>query len=1145
MKMNNMKRINRLLFVILLLITSVSAAAQQVQIDVKFLSATGENTEYFDIPVQSTDGTWHAIEKINTEIILSVLDSKYKLVEYSLVLKRGSQTEGSWSTQTDAKIEAKGLDKSGNYIVELSNVVLSSTTNNTTVRDTLYKDTQFQAATFKLELYDVPEVTSENITKLSSEVIWSSTQRSFSVSATEGNETGWKYSWYIDNNKLSSTSNAWQGTIPVNNNRQQEFKAEVVNIAPDGRTEWFRGVYQRSFTVYQTPTAELLYNGTSCPTFMDWYCEDQNVSPIEVKTTGGSSNWSYSWNFNGDKYSGKSFTPEVANSELIINNQDFHYTVVVSNNPDGMSAALAKEADITIGGTICFFKTPEVTFDNTGYTDVFEGNDVIMTFQSFGGYYNGWSFSTGDSDLYFDGEKYIYNAENVSQNSEDKVITISYTNTLEGGYSSISGNTQIPVKIWNTPQMEMYYKSNNSEISQNFYRPINNNVYVNSAFGGSVMLGVEVYGGDENSWTYEWYENDYYTNSSTKNTEQKVDISGVETIEYKLVATNQPNGVAVPYTSVQTFTLHALEAPTYHVYSGSNVYAQVAGKKVQPSFGTNGGYNNGWEYVWYDEDGNEISRDLSASIAIPDNIYNKSVIYYDVVVSNYGPEGDLWFDGTSDENKLRIKVNAYPSPYSVGNQNFSGFDSNRRDAYFNDENQYVSFSETYTNVVPEATWEYSVYKDYGYVSNANNYQILIDNPYNQESLQTNIEMRAKCSIYDSESGSTIEAYNESRNLNFYSWSKGNVTNNQNKVHFQYNESVELNSNVLGGYESGWQFEWLNSDYTSIGGLNSSSYSYTNRYVGSIPNPITYYLHCKNTLNGVVGYEAYIPFNFTVYPQAHSGSFVNDYTEKLSSDDVQTVHINLPSGGNIDGWRYSFDNYSWHNITREDILNNTIYQESYMVYVYGGFTPYKEEQYKTVYFRNYSPDGYSIWSSYQDNISYTVHRRPEEPVYKKKNEKLYIANVDNATRKGDSQYENYSFEYGQRINGSYTINAKKADMYFQYPNKPTNPCVRSVWSYVYGGETFYTYSDWVQLGGANYIEVRALAFQNGSFSAVLEEEQTALVTIYSSEGKVVKQQSYPAQTEFNEQVDFTGLEQGIYIVKCVVGNQQVVNKVMVQ
>lgn len=1140
-----MKMNNRLLFVILLMITSVFAAAQQVQIDVKFLSATGENTEYFDIPVQSTDGTWHAIEKINTEITLSVLDSKYKLVEYSLVLKRGSQAEGSWSKQTNAKIEAKGLDKSGSYIVELSNVVLSSTTNNTTVRDTLYKDTQFQAATFKLELYDVPEVTSENITKLSSEVIWSSTQRSFSVSATEGNETGWKYSWYIDKSKLSSTSNAWQGTIPVNNNRQQEFKAEVVNIAPDGKTEWFRGVYQRSFTVYQTPTAELLYNGTSCPTFMDWYCEDHNVSPIEVKTTGGSSNWDYNWNFNGTTFKTASFTPAVESSQLSKNNQDFNYTLVLSNRPDGMSADLAKEANITLSGTICFFRTPQVSFDNTGYKDVFEGNDVIMTFQSVGGYYDGWSFATNDVDIVNDGDKYIFKAENVNQTSEDRNITISYTNTLEGGYSSISGYTQVPVRIWNTPQIEKYYNSNNPSISSNKSRPINNNVYVNSDFAGSVTLGVDIVDGDADSWTYVWQTVNTGVSYSGMDTEYQVNITGAEILEYQLIATNQPDGVSVPYTSVQTFILNVLEAPTYQVYSGSNVYAQVAGKKVQPSFGTNGGYNKGWEYVWYDEDGNEISRDLSASIAIPDNIYNKSVIYYDVVVSNYGPEGDLWFDGTSDENKLRIKVNAYPSPYSVGNQNFSGFDSNRRDAYFNDENQYVSFSETYTNVVPEATWEYSVYKNYSLVSINNNYQVYIDKPYDSESLQTNIEMRAKCSIYDSESGITIEAYNESRNLNFYSWSKGNVTNNQNKVHFQYDEYVELNSNVVGGYESGWQFEWLNSDYSSIGGSNSSSYSYINKYVGSIPNPITYYLHCKNTLNGVVGYEDYIPFNFTVYPQAHSGSFVNNYTEKLSSDDVQTVHINLPSGGNIDGWQYSLDNYTWRNITREDILNNTTYLESYNVYVYGGFTPYKEEQYKTVYFRNYSPDGYSIWSNYQDNISYTVHRRPEEPVYKKKNEKLYIANVNNATRKGDSQYEHYSFEYGQRIDGSYTINAKKADMYFQYPNKPTNPCVRSVWSYVYGGETFYTYSDWVQLGGANYIDVRALTFHNGSFSAVLEEEQTALVTIYSSEGKVVMQQSYPAQTEFNEQVDFTGLEQGIYIVKCVVGNQQVVNKVMVQ
>ena len=73
---------------------------------------------------------------------------------------------------------------------------------------------------------------------------------------------------------------------------------------------------------------------------------------------------------------------------------------------------------------------------------------------------------------------------------------------------------------------------------------------------------------------------------------------------------------------------------------------------------------------------------MSASIRVPDDIETITAINYDVNVSNFGPEGDVWFDGSSDDNKMRIRVNAYPLPERVGNVKFIGFEKERLDHTF-------------------------------------------------------------------------------------------------------------------------------------------------------------------------------------------------------------------------------------------------------------------------------------------------------------------------------------------------------------------------------------------------------------------------------------------------------------------------------
>lgn len=1161
-----MKVRNRLFGVIVMLITSLCCiSAQEVSIGINFLSATGETEEYFDIPVQSTDGTWHAIEKINSEITLSVSDNKYSLVKYSLVLKRGTTTEQSLTEQTNPKIEFKGLNKTGSYTIELSNIVLSYKDDDETKEVTLYDEESFQAASFKLELYDVPEISDENISELSQEVVWNTTEREFSVTANDGNESGWEYSWYIDGSRQSVTNNEWSGTFSVNENRPQVFKVVVVNMAPDGNTEWYHAEYEREYTVYQTPSAELIYNGSLCPQTMDWYCEDNNVDYIRVQTDGGSSNWDYKWKYNGREYSGESFKPTLANNAVTTNSYSvYDYSLILANKPEGMSDDLIKEGEKELKGNIRFWKTPKVEFDNTEYKAVFEGNEVYLTLESTSGNPNGWVFESSQITLNQNGNTYSFTSTQIDNDTVNVVYDIAYTNTLEGNYSSISGNTSISIQVWDTPEVTPYYISNNPELGDNKYQLKNNNIYVNEEFGGKVTLGANTSKGDSGAWSYNWQLIDHYQNYNQEGPTLDVSIEGIESKVYLLTVTNKPDNVKVAFEESFEITLNALQQPSYNIQSGSSEYAAIAGQSVKPQFGTIGGYSSGWKSVWIDEQGDTISENYDASISVPSDLSEKKTVSYTVILSNYGPEGDIWYGGSSDEN-VEIVIYQYPVPTNFG-AGFIGFENERIDVYYGSDKYNVAFTlGEYNKVVPEAVWTYKVHyiNNDGdlLVSNDSVHNIIINQPLGINHTYTNVMMEVKCIITDPATGTILNAYDNNNSLHYHSWSKGSAKVEPYVMHIPYGQQVILNSIIEGGYDGGvtgegesntfggWYFEWRDANNDIIPSANESVFTYINDYEVGNPKPVTYYLYCKNELDGEIGYEDTLQYTYTHYSRPIDATISGEYVKHIRQGDQITLRVNVPGGANIHGWQYTWSGSNeWYPIEyRETVIENT-----FTVNISDGNVPTSNRQTKIFYFRNVMPDNESvIWSSGEVEFDYTVYRRPHEPRFMKKGNAtshLYIAIVDNAVRVDESNYEHYRFEYGQYDDGVYVANSLTSNMFYRYPGSslPIRPYVRSLWRYTLNnGEYFDCYSDYVFLNTKTRAELKELTIENGSFHAILEEELPALLLVYSTEGKVVMQKEYPPQTEFSEEINLGELNSGVYLVKCIIGRQQVVKKMLVQ
>ena len=81
--------------------------------------------------------------------------------------------------------------------------------------------------------------------------------------------------------------------------------------------------------------------------------------------------------------------------------------------------------------------------------------------------------------------------------------------------------------------------------------------------------------------------------------------------------------------------------------------------------------------------------------------------------------------------------------------------------------------------------------------------------------------------------------------------------------------------------------------------------------------------------------------------------------------------------------------------------------------------------------------------------------------------------------------------------------------------------------------------------SNYAQSRGLKLGDGTFFVNLEEATSAMVTLHRLDGKIVWEKHYAPQKDFDENLDFGSMASGIYILKCTIGDQQVVRKFVIR
>lgn len=191
----------------------------------------------------------------------------------------------------------------------------------------------------------------------------------------------------------------------------------------------------------------------------------------------------------------------------------------------------------------------------------------------------------------------------------------------------------------------------------------------NTDYCGTVgePLQVSAEGGYPDGWTFRWHGDGFDENGGNIFTPPVVNNGpDIMNIEVSVEVTNTLNGV-IGYNGSHTYNITlwpTAVVPTVPALSRTSIRQ---GEDVTFSIETTGGNPDTWEYIWM-HDGTDFNSGntfvYAPYIAASYGEKDMQTLHYSVRVRDYGPQGQLWYDGTTEAAALNIYM-APLTPQSV------------------------------------------------------------------------------------------------------------------------------------------------------------------------------------------------------------------------------------------------------------------------------------------------------------------------------------------------------------------------------------------------------------------------------------------------------------------------------------------------
>lgn len=1123
-----------------------------------------DSKEYNDVCVQDDEGGYHAISGVKRIVELSSEDYTIEWI-YPTIIINGEETHVDAGEQKN--LISYEIENSGRYRLLLDSVKWIYKDG---VRDTICRDLDID--NFEIKLHEVPHITRNDIEGRSKEVIWDNTITNLLVEYEGGNTSasGWTFAWKLGGGTVLESTNVWNRTIEAGS---QTLTFEIKNIAPDGKTPWFERSFSCDFQVYRYPKddeVKLMFWNKECPKSMEWYCGDTSTDEISISTRDEEGdNWKYEWKYAGNTVSTeKSFRPSMKDADVpsFTEGKAFEYKVAITNCPEDMDSLLCYRD--TIYGVVNFWKTPEINLSYEDYAVVFDNTEVVVGLEVDGGIPD----YSREATLSLDNVG-VSMTENASTRIKFRPSTDSRKEDCEYILSTsfVNENTSVELKnainltVWKTPEVELHYISNNPALGGRNY-PVNDTIYVCDKFGGEVKLILNSVNGDDNGWSYSWKNlKDGAVTKSSKTKTLAVDVAGT-VYEFELEVINQPEDMKIEgFKKNIPFQVEICPTPSIDLEGIKSVYAGKHGDQLTLELGNNAtGIGGKWIYQWQKDGDKEPLEDKTTTLDLintTDSVTSEGWMAKPIYC---GPLGDVWY-GDAEGESISFSVNIYPQP-TEKDLDIRGFDKSRLDAFYEGERTYdIGFEGKY----PYAdSWVYEIkYNNESRVmpdtvssiSFPKLHTITPDPIVNgSPSSKTEVFLSVKCLVRDEEADTTIVVDSVAKSLDYYAWRKGEVKQEEYPKYTYFGDKEDLRVNTSFGYENdgsstaakgGWVYEWT-LDGEVVG--NGESYPYECRNEASARS-LKYVLRCKNVLNGEVGTDSTFSYKFEEYAKIEEEIRVEEpYDENIREGDFLTIKAagNLMKG-NPEGWFYK-----WDDDEMVGVKNEIPAKEFECLMKSLGNRMATEEVIYTLSCYNFTPDNRRCLGKMVREFRVKIHRKPKVTGFREKGDgtsNIYVAISPSPEAKfefgnGNQPQLNADAEeqYLDGVGSDDVIQHNEKDNHYyvpyRYSSPPTQPWTRTFWDYDDG---FRCYSD------VRSVELRALSYsrmlkiENGYFFVNLEEEMPATVVLHSLDGKLVWKQQYAPQKDYYEHLDFEGIVSGGYILRCVVGEQQVVRKIVVR
>lgn len=794
-----------------------------------------------------------------------------------------------------------------------------------------------------------------SVTKIGdNQVVFSGSPVTLTLQTNGGNQNGWSFEW-SDSNGLVTGNNINSKTITVTptntGSSSQVFEIKVkAHNNYGGNSQWDSIEEIFTITVWPAASAEWgatypidIINGTSLP--------------LNINTKGGDPD---AWQFDWTVGSPSRLTGEGANNtfQAVNTNTNGSLTSIVNVKATNSPANLnGNPYTRTLSHTFTVWPSPQLESKSEEKIVVFNGTSIPLYVTMQGGVENSWTYEwkVDGVAVGMSTPTYTYVAQGVnSSSSSERVVTVTVKNYCNGAEAFTETYT-FNVTIWPTPNISF------------------GNTYVTDIINGeTVAMNINVSGGNEQSWTYEWTldgravsSNDYYV-FEAENSNMNGSISRV----VNATAINTPEGINNPYRQTLSHIFNVWPLPALQSRSNRNI-AIYSGTTLPLSVTMQGGVSSGWSYQW-EYKGETVSTGPSYTfnerqagtfeiVAHVQNICNGAVVFeesYDFEITVYNPARAVFGEDYPTDVISGTKINMEVATTGGSNGNWSYI--------WRDNNNIVDRTQAFG-------FEAENSNENGSVSTTISVTATNTPPYITESYTTTLSHTY--TVWP------VPAF---------------VSRTSEHTTVYTGTQVPLNITMRGGVNTGWNYEW---EY--MGNIVGTGQNYT--FDASTAGLYGIVCYVRNTCNGEIVFSERYDFEIQVW-DIPVATMSNNYPTDVINGTSIPMEVTL-TGGEYDRW-----NIEWR-------LNNQIVSSEQNYYYTATTQNSNEPQSQTVIVSvQNSPSG--IAEPYDVTFEHTYNVWPSPRMASRSEETLSLLSGEELTMYVNVQGGyNQGWSYQWSLNGS--------------------------------------------------------------------------------------------------------------------------------